>query len=105
MLLIILVRRERHEGSFVLRDKRTVTEERTRTKGEKTTRADAFSLLLPAEGQQNLFLSKKYHFDPSLTLIKYHRTIEQKTLYRSVKEKKNFYRLIRENKASLTTFG
>ena len=36
MLLIMLVWRERHEGSFVLRDKRTVTEERTRTKGEKT---------------------------------------------------------------------
>jgi hypothetical protein len=41
----MLVWRERHEGLFVLRDKRTLTVERTRKKGEKTkktTRGDDF---------------------------------------------------------------
>ena len=59
-----------------------------------------FALLLPAEVQQNLFSSKKYHFDLSLILIKYHRKIERKTLYRSVK-KDNFFLLTYKGKQGL----
>ena len=58
------------------------------------------ALLLPAEVQQNLFSSKKYHFDLSLILIKYHRKIERKTLYRSVK-KDNFFLLTYKGKQGL----